>query len=88
MFVSEASAHKTPSKPAPECTLTPSGRDDSPRFLAAARSCSTVTIPEDATLNISTKLDMTGMSNLKIVSDTATSRVVDANAYITGLSRT
>ncbi|KAF9078463.1 pectin lyase fold/virulence factor [Rhodocollybia butyracea] len=48
------------------CRLTASGGDDAPQFLAAAANCGTVTIPEGTTLNISTRLNMTGMSNLKI----------------------
>lgn len=49
------------------CHLTASGGDDAPQFLAAAASCGTVTIPEGTTLNISTRLNMTAMSNFKIV---------------------
>ncbi|KAF9078343.1 pectin lyase fold/virulence factor [Rhodocollybia butyracea] len=48
------------------CRLTASGGDDAPQFLAAAASCGTVTIPEGTTLNISTRLNMTAMSNFKI----------------------
>ncbi|KAE9402726.1 pectin lyase-like protein [Gymnopus androsaceus JB14] len=50
------------------CTLTAlgPGKDDAHRFLAASTSCATVTIPEDTTLNISTRLNMTNVSNLKI----------------------
>ncbi|KAJ3835545.1 pectin lyase fold/virulence factor [Lentinula raphanica] len=48
------------------CELTASLGDDAPQFLAAAASCETVTIPAGTTLNIETRLDMTGMSNLNI----------------------
>ncbi|KAF5392804.1 hypothetical protein D9757_000920 [Collybiopsis confluens] len=48
------------------CTLTASGGDDAPQFLAAASSCGTVTIPLGTTLNISTRLNMTESSNLNI----------------------
>ncbi|KAI0764410.1 glycoside hydrolase family 28 protein [Trametes elegans] len=44
------------------CTLSASGRDDSPAFLAAVAemSCSTVTVPSGTTLSIQSKLNMTG----------------------------
>ncbi|KIK55486.1 glycoside hydrolase family 28 protein [Collybiopsis luxurians FD-317 M1] len=48
------------------CILTASGNDDAPQFLAAAAGCSTVTIPTGTTLDIQTRLNMTGMSNLNI----------------------
>ena len=51
------------------CTLTASGSDDAPAFLAAAASsnCPTVTIPSGTTLSIQSKLNMTGISNKHIV---------------------
>ncbi|KAF9261733.1 pectin lyase-like protein [Marasmius fiardii PR-910] len=49
------------------CTLTPSSTgDDAPQFRTAGHSCSVVTIPKGTTLNIATKLDMTGLSNVHI----------------------
>ncbi|KAJ7676079.1 glycoside hydrolase family 28 protein [Mycena polygramma] len=47
------------------CTLTAlgSGKDDSPQLLSAWQACSTVVIPATTTLNISTRLNMTGLSN-------------------------
>ncbi|KAK0223806.1 glycoside hydrolase family 28 protein [Armillaria fumosa] len=48
------------------CTLTASGEDDASQFLSAVQNCDTVVIPEDATLNIATRLNMTGISNTNI----------------------
>ncbi|KAJ7594964.1 glycoside hydrolase family 28 protein [Mycena floridula] len=48
---------------ATSCTLVASGGDDAPQFLAAMKSCSTVIIPATTTLNISTRLNMTGLDN-------------------------
>lgn len=48
------------------CTLTASGGDDAPSFVTAVQSCSTVTIPASTTLNISSKMNMTGLSNKQI----------------------
>ncbi|KAJ6544085.1 glycoside hydrolase family 28 protein [Mycena capillaripes] len=47
------------------CTLTAlgSGKDDSPQLLTAWQACSTVVVPVGTTLNISTRLNMTGLSN-------------------------
>lgn len=47
------------------CTLKAlgSGRDDSPRFLTAMQTCSTVVVPTGTTLNISARLNTTGLSN-------------------------
>ncbi|KAJ7505741.1 pectin lyase fold/virulence factor [Mycena galericulata] len=47
------------------CTLTAAGagRDDAPQFLRAMHECSTVLIPPHTTLNVSTRLNMTGLSN-------------------------
>ena len=53
---------------AADCTLNQTGADDAPAFLAAATDCDTITIPADTTLNISTRLNMTGLSNTHIVS--------------------
>jgi galacturan 1,4-alpha-galacturonidase len=55
--------------PKPEkisCSLTASGGDDAPQFLKAVEVCPTVTIPKTTTLNIETRLNMTGLSNKHI----------------------
>jgi galacturan 1,4-alpha-galacturonidase len=51
------------------CTLSTSGGDDGPAFVAAAlsSSCPTVTVPVGTTLSIATKMNMTGLSNKHIV---------------------
>ncbi|KAH8115175.1 hypothetical protein DFH11DRAFT_88698 [Phellopilus nigrolimitatus] len=51
------------------CTLEASGGDDAPSFVSAVLdpSCSTVEIPAGATLNISTKMDMTGTQDKHIL---------------------
>ncbi|TFK74685.1 pectin lyase-like protein [Pluteus cervinus] len=54
---------KLPSVPHASCTVTASGGDDSPRLLAAVRACSETIIPHGTTLNIATRLDMTGLSD-------------------------
>ncbi|KAK7460923.1 hypothetical protein VKT23_008851 [Stygiomarasmius scandens] len=48
------------------CTLTATGGDDAPQFLNAAQTCDTVVIPEGETLDIQTRLNMTGLSNTNI----------------------
>ncbi|KAG7451641.1 glycoside hydrolase family 28 protein [Guyanagaster necrorhizus] len=48
------------------CTLTPSGGDDGPQFLAAAASCDTVVIPVGEEFNIATRMNMTGLTNTHI----------------------
>ncbi|KAF7332543.1 putative exopolygalacturonase X [Mycena kentingensis (nom. inval.)] len=50
---------------AQSCTITAlgTGRDDSPQLLTAMQACSTVVVPATTTLNISTRLNMTGLSN-------------------------
>lgn len=50
------------------CALHASGRDDAPAFLAAVHdaSCSTVSIPRGTTLNIASRLNMTGLENKHI----------------------
>ncbi|KAJ7163009.1 glycoside hydrolase family 28 protein [Mycena filopes] len=47
------------------CTLKAlgSGKDDSPQLLTAMQTCSTVVIPVGTTLNVSTRLNMTGLAN-------------------------
>ncbi|KAJ6451618.1 pectin lyase fold/virulence factor [Mycena sanguinolenta] len=47
------------------CTLNPlgQGKDDSPQFIAAMQACTTVVIPATSTLNISTRLNTTGLTN-------------------------
>ncbi|TDL23426.1 glycoside hydrolase family 28 protein [Rickenella mellea] len=53
---------------APSCTVTAAGagKDDAPALLAAVQACPTTIIPVGTTLNISTRLDMTGLSNKEI----------------------
>jgi hypothetical protein len=53
------------------CTLTAAGagKDDAPAFLAAVQACSTTVIPTGTALNISTRLNMTGLANKVIVSE-------------------
>ncbi|KAJ7062368.1 pectin lyase fold/virulence factor [Mycena amicta] len=50
---------------AQSCTLTAlgAGKDDSPQLLTAMQTCSTVVVPTTTTLNISTRLNMTGLTN-------------------------
>ncbi|SJL10302.1 related to Exopolygalacturonase [Armillaria ostoyae] len=48
------------------CTLTASGEDDASQFLSVVQNCDTVVIPKDATLNIATRLNMTGLSDTTI----------------------
>jgi polygalacturonase len=50
------------------CTLSARGGDDAPQLLQAVRSCATTLIPEGTTLNIATRMNMTGLSNKRIVS--------------------
>ena len=40
------------------CTISASGGDDAPNFVAAVRACNTVFIPSRTTLTISTRMDM------------------------------
>ena len=40
------------------CTISASGGDDAPNFVAAVKQCNTVLIPEKTTLTISTRMDM------------------------------
>ena len=60
------------------CTLSAGGSDDAPAFLKAAAdpSCSTVVIPQSTTLNIASRLNMTGLSNKHIVSLAVTTHVI------------
>ncbi|KAF8191437.1 pectin lyase fold/virulence factor [Mycena galopus ATCC 62051] len=50
------------------CTLVAKGRgiDDSPHFISAVQACSEVIIPPSTTLNISTRLNTTGLHNKHI----------------------
>lgn len=50
------------------CTLSASGGDDAPALLKAVQSCATTTIPLGTTLNIATRMNMTGLTNKRIVS--------------------
>ena len=53
------------------CTVTAlgHGKDDAPRFASIVKTpfCQTIEIPEHTTLNISTKMDMTGAQDKHIV---------------------
>ncbi|KAF9528653.1 pectin lyase fold/virulence factor [Crepidotus variabilis] len=55
----------------PSCTLSAkgSGVDDAPSFLSSVHSpsCPTITIPSGITLNIASRLDMTGLKDKQIV---------------------
>ncbi|TFK50935.1 pectin lyase-like protein [Heliocybe sulcata] len=51
---------------AASCTLTASGGDDAPAFVQAYSACSTITIPQNTVLNISTPMNMTGGVNKHI----------------------
>ncbi|KAF8161358.1 glycoside hydrolase family 28 protein [Crassisporium funariophilum] len=59
---------KEPKQPVKKvsCILAASGGDDSPQFLAAVKACPTVTIPKATTLNIATRLNMTGLRDKHI----------------------
>ncbi|KAJ3575269.1 hypothetical protein NP233_g1209 [Leucocoprinus birnbaumii] len=48
------------------CTLRASGGDDAPALLKAVKSCATTTIPTGTTLNIATRMNMTGLTNKRI----------------------
>ncbi|KAJ7243374.1 pectin lyase fold/virulence factor [Mycena haematopus] len=50
------------------CTLVAKGHgvDDSPHFLSTVQACSEVIIPPTTTINISTRLNMTGLRNKHI----------------------
>lgn len=49
------------------CTVTASGGDDAPHFLHAVKHCKEVIIPKHTTLNIATRLNMTGVADKHIV---------------------
>ncbi|KAF9529744.1 glycoside hydrolase family 28 protein [Crepidotus variabilis] len=51
---------------ASNCTLLASGGDDGPSLLKAVQSCSTITIPKSTTLNIESRLNMTGVADKHI----------------------
>ena len=51
-----------------ECILYASGADDAPHFVRAVEECATVTIPKSTTLNIETRLNMSGLRDKHIVS--------------------
>ncbi|KAK7035766.1 putative exopolygalacturonase X [Favolaschia claudopus] len=48
------------------CVLAATGGDDAPRFLNAFQACNEIIIPKSTTLNISTRLNMTGVHNKHI----------------------
>ncbi|KAG6813759.1 hypothetical protein H0H92_007711 [Tricholoma furcatifolium] len=54
------------SKDQPSCVLRASGGDDAPQFLEAVHACSHVVIPKNETLNIETRLNMTGLHDTNI----------------------
>ena len=49
------------------CTLRASGGDDGPAFVKAVKACPITTIPKGATLNVASKMNMTGLSDRIIV---------------------
>jgi len=49
------------------CTLTSFGGDDAPALLQAVQSCATTQIPKDVTLNVATRMNMTGLVDKRIV---------------------
>jgi hypothetical protein len=53
------------------CTVTAAGagKDDAPSLVSAMQSCATVTVAAGTTLNISSKMNMTGLSNRHLVSE-------------------
>ena len=67
---STGNAIKLSSVAGSSCQLIASGADDAPSFVSAVLNgdCQTVVIPAETTLNISTKLDMTGARDTHIVS--------------------
>ncbi|PPQ67956.1 hypothetical protein CVT26_005836 [Gymnopilus dilepis] len=75
LLPSLASANFAPTRHSPppvkkppkvSCTLKATGHDDAPQFLEAAKACSTVTIPKSTTLNIQTRMNMTGLRDVHI----------------------
>lgn len=70
LLASSAAAGTLASRASSTCTLSASGGDDAPAFLAAAKdtSCPTVAIPQGTTLNIASRMNMTGIQNKHIVS--------------------
>ena len=53
----------------PECTLQPSSTgDDSPQLTQAVKTCSVVMIPRGKTITVATRLNMTGLADIRIVS--------------------
>lgn len=51
------------------CEVFASGGDDGPAFVAASRDsvCDTILVPANTTLDIQTRMDMTGIVNKHIV---------------------
>jgi galacturan 1,4-alpha-galacturonidase len=62
-FLGSYAAHDLPSL----CTLRASGGDDGPAFVKAVKACPITTIPKGVTLNVASKLNMTGLSDRIIV---------------------
>ncbi|KAJ7366378.1 glycoside hydrolase family 28 protein [Mycena albidolilacea] len=64
-ILANAPSHTVQNVGRASCTLAPlgAGKDDSPQFLTAMQACSTVVVPATSTLNISTRLNMTGLTN-------------------------
>ncbi|KAJ7766486.1 glycoside hydrolase family 28 protein [Mycena maculata] len=54
-----------PHRPGVDCTVKAAGKgkDDSPTFISAMQACSTVVVPVGTTLNISTRLNTTGLKD-------------------------
>ncbi|KII95596.1 glycoside hydrolase family 28 protein [Plicaturopsis crispa FD-325 SS-3] len=65
------------------CTLSASGGDDSPQLLAAVQSCPVTVISSGTTLNIGTRLNMTGVTD-KHISIAGTMRFNPDIPYWTG----
>lgn len=66
-FYSVAAEHANQPYRKMECTLFARGGDDALHFLRALQECQTVTIPKSTTLNIESRLDMTGLRDKHIV---------------------
>jgi galacturan 1,4-alpha-galacturonidase len=61
------------------CILANAGTgDDAPALLAAVASCAKVTVPAETTLNISSRLDMTGLQDVHIVGTHSSPLVVQS----------
>jgi galacturan 1,4-alpha-galacturonidase len=65
------------------CTLTAAGagKDDAPSLVSAMQSCATVTVAAGTTLNISSKMNMTGLSNRHLVSERSVLRPYPSSLF-------